>query len=130
MAQRDQIAGALGGEDPGGARGGQSIALRQSARCDHRDDFGGGAQGARRDGGASGGVLGGDVDHVCRAGLVQVRERRPVRARRSCLGRFGHYLLTTVIGCTYGTSSTGSGNVRSPNGDSAPVRSAASSLIA
>ena len=82
-------------------------------------------QGARGDGGALGGVLAGDVDHVRRARLVEVRER-PGSPRG-----LGHrYLLTTVTGWTYGSSSAGSGNVSSPNGDSAPVRSVASSLTA
>ena len=40
------------------------------------------------------------------------------------------YLLMTVTGWVYGSSSAGSGNVSSPNGESAPVRSAANSLIA
>ena len=84
-----------------------------------------GAQGARGDRGALGGVLAGDVDHVRRARLVEVRQ-----PGRPGSGSGHRYLLTTVTGCVYGSSSAGSGNVESPNGDSAPVRSAASSLTA
>src|ERR1700752_1570324 len=74
------------------------------------------------DGGALGGVFTGDVDHVRRARLVEVRK---------ATSGVGHrYLLTTVIGWTYGRSSAGCGNATSPNGESAPVRSVASSLTA
>ena len=125
VAQRDQVAGALGGQDAGHPGGGQRVALGQSAGCDQLDDFGRGVQRARGDGGAFGGVLVGDVDHVRRAAT-----RRGARAAGEP-GPLGHrYLLTTVTGCMYGSSSAGSGNVSSPNGDSAPVRSAASSLTA
>ena len=125
MAQRDQVAGALGRQDARNPCGGERVALGQPAGRNELDDVGSGAQRARRDGGAFGGVLAGHVDHVRRPRFVQVRE--PVRGRDGS----GHrYLLTTVTGCVYGRSSAGSGNVRSPKGDSAPVRSAASSLTA
>ncbi len=122
MTQRDQVAGAFGRQDARHPGGGQRVALGQSARGDELDDVGARPQRARRDGGAFGGVLTGHVDHVRRARFVQVR--KPVLARSS-----HRYLLTMVTGCVYGISSAGSGNANSPNGDSAPVRSAASSLI-
>jgi hypothetical protein len=94
-----------------------------AAGGDEFDDIGARPQHARGDGDALCGVLPGHVDHVRRAGLIQVR--KPVPAR------FGHrYLLTTVTAWTYGISSAGSGNVSSPKGDDAPVRSDASSLTA
>src|SRR3954462_10833094 len=122
VAQRDEITGAFGGQDAGDACGGQGVALGQPARCDEVDDLGCGVQRPGSNGRALGGVLAGHVDHVRRARLVEVRK----------LGRaVGHrYLLTTVTGWTLGRSSAGCGNVSSPKGDSAPVRSVASSLTA
>src|SRR4051794_29224415 len=120
VAQRNHVAGAFRGQDAGHPGGGHSVALRQPTRSNQRDDVGRRLDGSCGDGGALGGALLGHVDHVRRTRLVEMRKPIGPRSHR--------YLLTTVIGWTYGSSSAGCGKVSSPKGDSAPVRSVASSL--
>ena len=110
----------LGGQDAGHPRGGQCVALGQPAAEISATTSRRGVECACRDGGALGGGLFGDVDHV----------RRPRSSRcDSGPGPIGMspqrqssaaYLLTTVTGWTYGSSSAGSGNTTSPNGDKRP----------
>ena len=77
MAQRDQVAGAFGRQYARHPGGRQCIALGQPAGRYQRDHVSGGAQRAGSYRGAPGGPLFGDVDHVRRPPLIQVRQRRP-----------------------------------------------------
>src|ERR1700739_2007976 len=127
MTQRDELAGALGGLNSGHPRGCQRIALGKAAGGDQRHPLRRRHQRPGRHRRTPGRGLRGDVDHVCRATFVDMRESTGVRAHWLPAAA---YLLITVTGCVYGSSSAGTGNVISPYGDNAPVRSAASSLTA
>src|SRR5690606_37814560 len=115
-------------DDPGDPGGGQRITARQPAGGDHRHHVGPGPQHTPRDLAPLGGPLRGHVNHVRRAGAVQVRQAGG-GGSGSC-GPGHRYLLITVTGCMYGSSSCGNGNSSSPNGDNAPTSSAVSSVTA
>ena len=74
VAERNEFAGALGGQNSGHPGGGQGITLGQPVGADHRDDIRSGVHCSRGHRDPIGDVLGGDVDHVGRARLVEMRE--------------------------------------------------------
>src|SRR5690606_12726689 len=85
VAQRDQVAGALGAHDPGQTRGRERLALGQLAARGPVHDVLTGAQHGASGRGARGDLLGGDVDHVGGAVGPDVREA----GSWSCLGGRG-----------------------------------------
>ena len=75
MGEREEGRGQLRGLDPGHARDGEGVAFGEAGGRDRR--VGGGVrEGERavRGCAAGGGCFGGDVDHVCGAGGVEVGE--------------------------------------------------------